>query len=184
MSMPGAAPSGELPPPPAKGASGAVTGAIAVGIAGMAGVQALAGWRGGAVGWLAIGPLAGSLLVGWRHTAALGGWAVGLGVTLVAIHPSHAHGADAVRLLVVVLLSGFAMLNGVLRQRRDAQLTQITTVAQVAQSAILRPIPARVGRMEFAARYQGARVGGNLSGPQRTALGRRLGGVADPSWPT
>jgi sigma-B regulation protein RsbU (phosphoserine phosphatase) len=166
MSVPGAAPSEAPSPPPAKGASAAVTAVTAVGMAGLAGVQALAGWKGGAVGWLAIGPLAGSRLVGGRHTAALGGGVVGLGVALVALHPSHAHEADAVRLLVVLLLSGFAVLNGVLRQRRDAQLTQITTVARVAQSAILRPIPARVGRMEFAARYQsaaqGARVGGDL----------------------
>jgi phosphoserine phosphatase RsbU/P len=166
MGVPGVPPAWELPPPPAKGASGPVTVAIAVGMVGLAGVQAWVGWRGGAIGWLAIGPLVGSLLVGTRHTVALGGWAIALAAVLVAVHPSQTDGANAVRLLVVLLLSGFAMANTTLRQRRDAQLAQISAVARVAQSAILRPVPTRVGRLELAARYQsaaqGARVGGDL----------------------
>ena len=166
MSLPSRLAAGQPPPLPARSASGAVTVAIAAGMVVVAAVQVWAGWRGGAVGWLAIGPLLGSLLVGWRSTAALGGAAIALALELAVAHPSHTRTADAVRLAVVLSLSGFAVLNGVLRQRRDAHLLRIREIARVAQGAILRPVPARIGRMRFAARYQsaaqGARVGGDL----------------------
>jgi hypothetical protein len=166
MSLPGRPPAAGRPPQPARSVSGAVTAAIAAGMASLAVAQVWAGWSGGVVGWLAIGPLLGSLLVGWRSTAALAGAAIALALRLVVAHPSNAHTADAVRLAVVLLLSRFAVLNGVLRQRRDAYLLRIKEIARVAQSAILRPVPARIGRLRFAARYQSAaqdaRVGGNL----------------------
>jgi hypothetical protein len=104
MSLPGR-PAAGRPPPPARSASGAVTAAIAAGMASLAVAQVWAGWRGGAVGWLAIGPLLGSPLVGWCSSATLAGAAIALALGLVVAHPSHARTADAVRLAVVLLLS-------------------------------------------------------------------------------
>jgi hypothetical protein len=97
---------GQPLPPPARSASGAVTAAIAAGMASLAAAQVGVGWRGGAVGWLATEPLPGSLLVGWRSSATLAGAAIALALGLVVAHPSHARTADAVRLTSLVL-AGF-----------------------------------------------------------------------------
>jgi sigma-B regulation protein RsbU (phosphoserine phosphatase) len=66
-------------------------------------------------------------------------------------HPHH-----LIRCLVVVVGRGFATAIAVSRTSRERRLAQIIQVAEVAQRAILRPIPARLGAMTFATRYLSA----------------------------
>jgi sigma-B regulation protein RsbU (phosphoserine phosphatase) len=61
-----------------------------------------------------------------------------------------------IRCLVVVVGRGFATAIAVSRTSRERRLAQIIQVAEVAQRAILRPIPARLGAMTFATRYLSA----------------------------
>lgn len=119
-----------------------------------------------AIGWLSAAPLAASLVLGWRRTAAAGVSALAGGLVLFAAEPGNSRDGDLLRLAVLAALSVFAVLNCVLRERREARLRQVREVARTAQSAILQPVPSRAGRWRFAARYRSANaaaaVGGDL----------------------
>jgi len=115
--------------------------------------------------WLAVGPLLGSVLLHPRLTAVLAGWALVLGVGLVADQPgSAAHRVS--HLSVLVLLAAFAVANAALRAVAQRRLSQVRAVARVAQSALLREVPTTVTSARMASRYMSAaaeaRVGGDL----------------------
>jgi serine phosphatase RsbU (regulator of sigma subunit) len=67
---------------------------------------------------------------------------------------------------VLVLLAAFAVANSVLRTSAQRRLSQARAVARVAQSAVLREVPAWVAAGRLAARYISAaaeaRVGGDV----------------------
>lgn len=117
------------------------------------------------VAWLAVGPLLGSVMLPPRLTAVLAGWALALGIGLVAGQPGSAwHRAS--HLSVLVLLAAFAVANSALRAVAQRRLSQVRAVARVAQSALLREVPATVTAAKIASRYISAaaeaRVGGDL----------------------
>ena len=117
------------------------------------------------VTWLAVGPLLASLLLAPLATAALAGWAVLLGVGLIVDQPAHPEGF-ASRVSVLVLLAAFAVVNAVLRAAAQRRLSQVRAVARVAQSAVLREVPATVTAGRLTSRYLSAaaeaQVGGDL----------------------
>jgi sigma-B regulation protein RsbU (phosphoserine phosphatase) len=67
---------------------------------------------------------------------------------------------------VLALLSGFAVVNSVLRTAAQRRLGQARTVARVAQSALLREVPRSVAAARLATRYLSAsaeaQVGGDI----------------------
>jgi sigma-B regulation protein RsbU (phosphoserine phosphatase) len=130
-----------------------------------------------AVAWLAVGPLLASLVLSPRITAVLAAWAVLAGMWLVVSGPSRP-GGMASHLLVLVLLAGFAVVNSTLRTAAQRRLRQVRAVARVAQSALLRPVPATVTAGRLASRYVSAaaeaRVGGDLL--------EVVSGGASPRW--
>jgi phosphoserine phosphatase RsbU/P len=117
------------------------------------------------VAWLAVGPLLASLVLSPRITAVLACWATLLGFGLVVDEPGRP-GMLASHLSVLVLLAGFAVINSALRTAAQRRLSQVRAVARVAQSALLREVPATVAAGRLAARYVSAaaeaRVGGDL----------------------
>ena len=131
------------------------------------------------VPWLALAPLAASLVVGPRATAVvaaasvlavagLSGWGSGdLGT-----------GAGEVRVAGSTALAAFAVVGAHVRQRREERIRSVTRVAAVAQTAIQHPVPARVGDLALASRYVSASadalVGGDLFDVVSTADGVRL----------
>jgi phosphoserine phosphatase RsbU/P len=130
-----------------------------------------------AVAWLAVGPLLASLVLPPRLTALLGSWAVLAGLGLMVSGPSRPGGLVS-HLLVLVLLAGFAVANSALRTRAQRRLREVRAVARVAQSALLRPVPATVTAGRLASRYVSAaaeaRVGGDLL--------EVVSGGASPRW--
>jgi phosphoserine phosphatase RsbU/P len=115
--------------------------------------------------WLAVGPLLGSVMLPPRLTAVLSGWALLLGLGLVADQPGSAwHRAS--HLSVLVMLAAFAVANSALRAMAQQRLSQVRAVARVAQSALLREVPTTVTAARLASRYISAaaeaRVGGDL----------------------
>ena len=144
---------------------------------------------GQAVGWLAVGPLLASLVFSWPGTAGIGAYTIAVAVALAVAHPGPSTGADLVRLAVVLALSVFAVINCLLRERRQAQLAQIAQVAQVAQAALVNPVPSRAGAWTFATRYRSsaelADVGGDLVEVVQTPTGVRavLGDVRGKGLP-
>jgi hypothetical protein len=132
-------------------------------------VVAVAQYRTGrgpiAVAWLAVGPLLASLLLRPRSTAVLAGWATLLGVGLIVNQPARP-GTLVSHLGVCVLLAAFAVVNAALRTAAERRLSRVRAVARVAQSALLREVPATVTAGRMASRYVSAaaeaRVGGDI----------------------
>jgi phosphoserine phosphatase RsbU/P len=118
-----------------------------------------------AVAWLAVGPLLASVLLRPWITAVLAGWATLLGVGLIVNQPGPP-GALVSHLGVCVLLAAFAVANSVLRTAAQRRLSRVRAVARVAQSALLREVPATVTAGRMASRYVSAaaeaRVGGDI----------------------
>jgi serine phosphatase RsbU (regulator of sigma subunit) len=77
--------------------------------------------------------------------------------------------------VAVTLASGLA---GALRGRRERVLADVRSVAEAAQHALLKPIPATVGPFQVAVRYSAAaaeaRIGGDLYALVPTPYGVRL----------
>jgi phosphoserine phosphatase RsbU/P len=117
------------------------------------------------VAWLSVGPLMASVVLSPRLTAMLAGWALVLGLALISLQPGPA-GVIASHLSVLVLLVAFAVANSALRAAAQRRLTQVRAVARVAQSALLREVPASITSGRLASRYVSAsaeaRVGGDL----------------------
>jgi phosphoserine phosphatase RsbU/P len=115
--------------------------------------------------WLAAGPLLASLVLSPLVTAMLSGWSLLLGIGLVMGQPGRP-GVFASHLGVLLLLAGFAIANSALRTAAQRRVSQVRAVARVAQSAILREVPATVTAGRLASRYVSAspeaRVGGDL----------------------
>ncbi|HEY6278154.1 MAG TPA: hypothetical protein VIX86_17700, partial [Streptosporangiaceae bacterium] len=95
------------------------------------------------VPWLAVGPLLASLVLPTRITAVLAGWALLLGAGLIVGQPGGA-GRLVSHLGELVLLAAFAVVNAALRTTAQQRLSQVRAVARVAQSALLREVPATV----------------------------------------
>jgi phosphoserine phosphatase RsbU/P len=115
--------------------------------------------------WLAVGPLLASLALSPLVTAMLSGWSLLLGIGLVMGQLGRP-GVVASHLGVLLLLAGFAVANSALRTAAQRRITEVRAVARVAQSAILREVPATVTAGRLASRYVSAspeaRVGGDL----------------------
>mgnify|MGYP001293453022 CR=1 FL=1 len=159
---------------PAQPAGGRSRRLIALGllaaITAVAGAQYLMGHGLIPVAWLGVGPLLASLILSPRVTAALAGWALLLGIGLVLLEPSlpglPRPGLVVSHLTALLLLTGFAVANAILRAVAQRRLGQVRAVARVAQSALLREVPATVTAARLASRYFSAsaeaRVGGDL----------------------
>ncbi len=117
------------------------------------------------VAWLAAAPMLASLVLSVRDTAVVAIWALVLGAVLQLATPGRGI-PEIIRLVVLVLLCGFAVANCLLRGVAAARLEQVRAVARVAQAAILRDVPAVTLQARFASRYvsaaEEARVGGDL----------------------
>jgi phosphoserine phosphatase RsbU/P len=117
------------------------------------------------IAWLSVGPLLASLVLSPLITAGLAAWALLLGLGLFASQPGPPGNLTS-HLSVVVLLAAFAVANSALRTAAQRRLSQVRAVARVAQSALLREVPATVTAARLASRYVSAaaeaRVGGDL----------------------
>ncbi|MFD4370446.1 PP2C family protein-serine/threonine phosphatase [Streptomyces sp. NPDC058486] len=109
-----------------------------------------------------------------RGTAAIGGLAMGVSAVLSvargdALSPLL---AGQTVLAVVVLASAVASHA---RQRREAELRQVSAVAEAAQWAVLRPLPPRLGAVELRLLYEASAAGAHVGGDFYKALKVRDG---------
>jgi phosphoserine phosphatase RsbU/P len=138
-------------------------------------------WTGGSavlIGFLAAGPLLAAVSLDARRTAAVAAYATVLAVLLGV--PDGIFGTldHVIRCLVVALGGIFCTFLAERRSQRERALLRITRVAEVAQRAILRPVPSRAGRVTLAVRYLSAAedsvVGGDFYDVAVTPYGVRL----------
>ncbi|MFF4524004.1 PP2C family protein-serine/threonine phosphatase [Streptomyces bluensis] len=82
------------------------------------------------------------------------------------------------QLIGLAVLSIFAVLVCLLRDRHQAELAQVRSVAEAAQLALLRPLPDRLGPLYLASSYLAAEkeacVGGDLYAVARTGSRTRV----------
>lgn len=126
---------------------------------------------------LAAGPALAATTSGPRGVLCVGLLAAVLGATLGARDgvPGRELAAVLSALVAVTLASGLA---SALRARRERVLEDVRSVAEAAQHALLKPVPATVGPFEVAVRYSAAaaeaRIGGDLYALVPTPYGVRV----------
>ncbi|MGP3952356.1 PP2C family protein-serine/threonine phosphatase [Streptomyces sp. 7N604] len=134
----------------------------------------------GAMSWLTLLAVAPALAAATSRPLGVlrtGFLAVALGATLGAWHgvPGRELAIVLSALVAVTLASSLA---GALRERREQVLAAVRSVAEAAQHALLKPVPATVGEFEVAVRYSAAaaeaRIGGDLYALLPTPYGVRL----------
>ncbi|MGW1666875.1 PP2C family protein-serine/threonine phosphatase [Streptomyces microflavus] len=78
----------------------------------------------------------------------------------------------------ILIVTLFGCWVGWERRRQDARLHRVQSVAEVAQRALLRPVPRKIGRFGFAVRYRAAAeeasIGGDLYEVLETPYGVRV----------
>jgi sigma-B regulation protein RsbU (phosphoserine phosphatase) len=139
-----------------------VAGGLVLGLAVLAG----AAGDGGFEGVLLAGPVVASATISSRRTAVVAAMAVAAALFVGAVHHRLDDLDQVVLVIGLVLVGGFCVVGANWRERRERDLARVTKVAEVAQLAILRPIPSRVGPVAFASRYLSAAeqafIGGDL----------------------
>ncbi len=139
-----------------------VSGGLVVGLAVLDAATGGAGFE----GVLLAGPVVASATISSRRTAVVAAMAVAAGLLLGTVNHRLDELDDIVRIAGLVLVGGFCVVGARWRERRERDLARVTRVAEVAQLAILRPIPSRVGPVAFATRYVSAAeqafIGGDL----------------------
>jgi sigma-B regulation protein RsbU (phosphoserine phosphatase) len=134
------------------------------------------------LGLVATAPLMAANLVGVRLTALYGAIsvlaAVLLGIADDLYDSEDQRSGQLIRITAVVLAAVVGALSAHRRIRREEHLRQMTRVAEVAQHAILAPLPARLAGVALAERYTSAaadaRIGGDLYAAVDTPFGVRL----------
>jgi serine phosphatase RsbU (regulator of sigma subunit) len=156
--------------------AGALT-AVGLGAALMA-VDVVEGEKTQYVGALVAVPLLAASFVPPPTTVVVGALAVLMGGAY-GFHEDI--GTDSPQLLRLALIAGATAIAAVvsaLRVRRERQLADLETIAEVAQQTVLRTLPPVVGNVGIAVRYvsatSAARVGGDFYEASDTAHGVRL----------
>ncbi|WP_328404665.1 serine/threonine-protein phosphatase [Streptomyces sp. NBC_00390] len=87
-------------------------------------------------------------------------------------------GEQAILLSALVAVTLASSLASALRERRERILAAVRSVAEAAQHALLKPVPATVGQFQVAVRYSAAaaeaRIGGDLYALLPTPYGVRM----------
>ncbi|GGX26573.1 membrane protein [Streptomyces noursei] len=135
----------------------------------MAAVSAVDITAGPGVGFLplvSLGPAFAGLVGGWRRTALVGLTAAVLCVGLGVHSGLFESRRGLTALLSVAGVTAAGVVAAVMRQRREAELANVRSIAEVAQRVLLRPVPRGAGPLRIAVSYTSAvaeaRIGGDL----------------------
>ncbi len=135
---------------------------------------------GAGVGFLplmSLGPAFAGLVGGWRRTAWIGSLALALTVGLGIYDDLLAHRRGITALVSVAGVTVAGLVAAVMRQRREEELAGVRSIAEVAQRALLRPVPLAAGSLRVAVSYTSAvadaRIGGDLYEVVATPYGVR-----------
>ncbi|MEV0583182.1 PP2C family protein-serine/threonine phosphatase [Nonomuraea sp. NPDC050310] len=115
---------------------------------------------------LALGPAFAGLVGGVRRAAAIGVLAALLSMGLALYNDLWGTRQSLVALLVIAGVTGAGLIATLGRQYRERELANVRSIAEVAQSVLLRPVPRRAGHLRAAVSYTSAmaeaRIGGDL----------------------
>lgn len=136
---------------------------------------------GPAVGLLplvSVGPAFAPLVGGWRRTACVGGIALLLSLGLGWYDDMIGVRRGCVNIASVLGVTAAGLVAVSLRQRREAELANVRSIAEAAQRVLLKPVPRLAGQLRAAVSYMSAvaeaRIGGDLYEVVPTAHGVRV----------
>jgi serine phosphatase RsbU (regulator of sigma subunit) len=148
-----------------------VLGAVAV-------VDVVMGPEYGFLSLLALGPVFASLVGGIRRTLVVGGLALVLSFALAGYDRLLGERQSYLSVITIAGVTLASMLAIRDRQRRERELADVRSVAEVAQRVLLRPVPRRAGELRAAVSYTSAaaeaRIGGDLYEMVTSPAGVRL----------
>lgn len=110
-----------------------------------------------------------------RGTAAIGGLAMAASAALAAARGDSLVPAALASQVVLAVVALAAAVSSQARQRREAELRQVSAVAEAAQWAVLRPLPPRLGTVDLRLLYEASAAGAHVGGDFYKALKVRDG---------
>ncbi|MFH7340299.1 PP2C family protein-serine/threonine phosphatase [Streptomyces hygroscopicus] len=115
---------------------------------------------------LVIAPALTPSFAGPRTTAAVGALATLAQIIIAVTHGGIGTSNHIVQIITLAVLSVLVVLYSALRERRQAQLAQVRTVAEAAQHVLMWPLPEQIGPLRIASLYLAAedeaQIGGDL----------------------
>ncbi|MCC5474848.1 PP2C family protein-serine/threonine phosphatase [Streptomyces sp. NPDC059680] len=115
---------------------------------------------------LVIAPAITPSFAGPRTTAAVGGLALAAQVLIGFTHGGIGTLNHVVQIITLAVLTVTLVIYSALRERRQAQLAQVRTVAEAAQHVLMWPLPEQIGPLRIASLYLAAedeaQIGGDL----------------------
>ncbi|MEU6117825.1 PP2C family protein-serine/threonine phosphatase [Streptomyces sp. NPDC047117] len=129
-------------------------------------VDLTAGPDAGFLPLVSLGPAFAGLTGSWRRTALIGVVSFVLCLVLGVYDGLFAGQRGYTALLSVAGVTVAGVAAAVMRRRREAELANVRSIAEVAQRVLLRPVPRGAGRLSVAVSYTSAvaeaRIGGDL----------------------
>ncbi|MER5784718.1 PP2C family protein-serine/threonine phosphatase [Streptomyces mobaraensis] len=127
---------------------------------------------------LVVAPAITAAFAGPLVTGAVGVLAVAAQVVIGIFHGGLTTFNHEAQIIGLVLISTVVVVFRYAHERHERELAQVRLVADVVQSVLLRPLPARSGPLRMAAVYRAsaaqARVGGDLYAAVRSRAGTRV----------
>ncbi|MFJ9516944.1 PP2C family protein-serine/threonine phosphatase [Kitasatospora sp. NPDC101801] len=115
---------------------------------------------------------------GPRTTAGVGALAVLAQTVVAALRTTLLDLNHSVQIASLTVISALVTLFAYVREEHDRKLSQLRSVAEAAQTVVLRPLPHRMGRLRIASVYLAAeaeaQIGGDLYAAVRTGQGTRF----------
>ncbi|MER5184004.1 PP2C family protein-serine/threonine phosphatase [Streptomyces sp. NPDC002896] len=127
---------------------------------------------------LAAIPALAALAMGPKATLSAATGAFAVTVTTATLHQSWGGQVYSNLLSLLVVSVASVTMSNAMRTHRQSELDQVRRVAEAAQRALLRPVPARLGPVRMASMYvaaeTGAQIGGDLYEAVQTRYGVRM----------
>ncbi|MEU0052223.1 PP2C family protein-serine/threonine phosphatase [Streptomyces sp. NPDC006309] len=121
---------------------------------------------------LVIAPALTPSFAGPRTTAGVGALAVAAQIVIGVTHGGLGTTNHVVQIITLTVLVVLTVLYSALRERRQAQLAQVRTVAEAAQHVLMWPLPEQIGPLRIASLYLAAedeaQIGGDLYAATRS----------------
>ncbi|MGI5341673.1 PP2C family protein-serine/threonine phosphatase [Streptomyces sp. CA-181903] len=127
---------------------------------------------------LVVAPAITAAFAGPLVTGAVGALAVAAQVVIGIFHGGLTTFNHEAQIIGLLLISAVVVVFRYAHERHERELAQVRLVADVAQSVLLRPLPARSGPLRMAAVYGAAaaeaKIGGDLYAAVRSREGTRV----------
>lgn len=141
-------------------------------------LDAVEGIHGQLLGLLVAPPFLAAAFASTGPTVLVGAFGLLSAVAYSLVERAHASLGLVTILVAIVVATAIAAITGGLRTSSSERIERLVRVADVAQAAVMRPLPPRLGPLEVSARYisadADAHIGGDLYEAVETPYGVRV----------